>query len=117
MMLDFNLQYVMNFIKQMERINTIHQLISAERTGSPTTFAKKIGLSRSQLYNMLDFIKDLDAPVRYCKKRESFYYESSYELILNYSLKTITCDELKEIYGGFCLNSVLPDNSFGSLFV
>lgn len=116
-MLDFNLQYVMNFIKQMERINRIHQLISAERTGSPTTFAKKIGLSRSQLYNMLDFIKDLDAPVRYCKKRESFYYESSFELILNYSLKTITCDELKEICGGYSLHSVIADTGFRSLFV
>ncbi|SMP37045.1 hypothetical protein SAMN06265346_1265 [Flavobacterium hercynium] len=114
-MLDFNLQYVMNFIKQMERINTIHQLISAERTGSPTTFAKKIGLSRSQLYNMLDFIKELDAPVRYCKKRESFYYESSYELILNYSLKTITCDELKEIYGGFHLRPILLDGAMVNL--
>ncbi|OXA84082.1 hypothetical protein B0A66_21570 [Flavobacterium hercynium] len=105
----------MNFIKQMERINTIHQLISAERTGSPTTFAKKIGLSRSQLYNMLDFIKELDAPVRYCKKRESFYYESSYELILNYSLKTITCDELKEIYGGFHLRPILLDGAMVNL--
>ncbi|WP_244283572.1 hypothetical protein [Flavobacterium hercynium] len=99
----------------MERINTIHQLISAERTGSPTTFAKKIGLSRSQLYNMLDFIKELDAPVRYCKKRESFYYESSYELILNYSLKTITCDELKEIYGGFHLRPILLDGAMVNL--
>lgn len=117
MMLDFNLQYVMNFIKQMERINTIHQLISTERTGSPTNFAKKIGLSRSQLYNMLDFIKDLDAPVRYCKKRESFYYESSFELILNYSLKTITCDELKEIRGGYSFCPVLLDNSILNLFM
>lgn len=57
-------------------------------------------LSRSQLYNELDFIKELDGSVRYCKKRESFYYTASFELIFNYSLKVIKEDETKEIFVG-----------------
>lgn len=105
----------MNFIKQIERIKRIHKLISSEKTGTPSVFAKKLSLSRSQLYNELDMIKELDAPLKYCKKRESFYYETSFELILNFSLKTIKDDELKEIFGGSNFRPILLDGTLISL--
>ncbi|KQO34277.1 hypothetical protein ASF10_00720 [Flavobacterium sp. Leaf82] len=105
----------MNFIKQIERIKKIHRLISSEKTGTPVVFAKKLCLSRSQMYNELELIKELDAPVKYCKKRESFYYETPFELILNYSLKIIKDDESKEIFGGSNLRPILLDGTLISL--
>ena len=105
----------MNFIKQIERIKRMHILISSEKTGTPLVFARKLSLSRSQLYNELEVIKELDAPVKYCKKRESFYYESSFELILNFSLKTIKDDESKEIFGGSYFRPILLDGTLISL--
>ena len=105
----------MHFIRQIERIKRIHKLISSEKTGTPLVFAKKLSLSRSQLYNELEMIKELDAPVKYCKKRESFYYESSFELILNFSLKTIKDDESKEIFGGSYFRPILLDGTLISL--
>ncbi|QOG03000.1 hypothetical protein [Flavobacterium sp. MDT1-60] len=105
----------MNFVKQIERIKRIHKLISSEKTGTPVVFAKKLSLSRSQLYNELEIIKELDGPVKYCKKRESFYYETPFELILHYSLKTIKNDESKEIFGGFNLHPILLDGTLISL--
>lgn len=45
----------MNFAKQIERIQKAHQLICSENTGKPEFFALKLGISRSQLYNDLDF--------------------------------------------------------------
>ncbi len=65
---------IMNFIKQIERIKKMHLLISTEKTGSPDAFARKLQLSRRQLYNELEIIKNLDATIKYSKKRESFYY-------------------------------------------
>jgi hypothetical protein len=99
----------MNFIKQIERIKKMHHLISSEKTGTPIVFARKLSLSRSQLYNELEVIKELDAPLKYCKRRESFYYQTSFELILNYSLKTIKDDESKEIFGGSYFRPILLD--------
>ncbi|WP_276379072.1 hypothetical protein [Flavobacterium sp. H4147] len=105
----------MNFIRQIERIKKMHKLISGEKTGSPLTFAKKLSLSRSQFYNELELIKELDAPVKYCKKRETFYYETHFELILNFSLKTIREDESREIFGGFNFRPILLDGTLISL--
>ena len=101
----------MNFIKQIERIKKMHQLIGAEKTGTPDNFARKMSLSRSQLYNIIDVIKDLEAPIKYCKKRESFFYETSFDLELNYSLKTIIDNEAKEIFGGFNFRPILLDRT------
>lgn len=91
----------MNFIKQIDRIKKMHKLISSEMTGAPEVFAKKLSVSRSQLYNELNLIREFDAPVKYCKKRGSFYYETHFELILNFSLKIINDEESREIFGGF----------------
>ena len=105
----------MNFIKQIERLKRIHRLISSGKTGAPSVFAKKLSLSRSQLYNELEIIKELDAPVKYCKKRESFYYETPFELILIFSLKIIKDDESREIFGGSHFRPSLLDGSMISL--
>ena len=101
----------MNFIKQMERIKKMHLLIRSEKTGSPDAFAKKLQLSRRQLYNELEIIKNLGASIKYCKKRESFYYSEPFDLELKYSLKTIVNDETKEIYGGFNFCPILLDGT------
>lgn len=105
----------MNFIRQIKRITKMHKLIISEKTGTPEVFARKLSVSRSQLYNELDFIRELDAPVKYCKKRESFYYTSPFELIFNFSLKIIKDDETKEIFGGSYFHPSLLDGTLISL--
>ena len=64
----------MNFLDQIERLNKANTLIRSEKTGTPFEFAQKINCSRSQLYIIIDYLKSHNAPIKYCKKRESFYY-------------------------------------------
>ena len=101
----------MNFIKQIERIKKTHLLIRTEKTGSPAVFAKKLQLSRSQLYNVLELMKSFDASIKYCKKKESYYYFKPFDLELKYSLKIIIDDETKEIFGGFNFRPILLDGT------
>lgn len=82
----------------MDRIKKMHLLILNEKTGNPDDFAKTLHLSRRQLYNELEVIKNLDAPIKYCKKKESYYYSEPFDLELKYSLKTIIDDETREIF-------------------
>jgi transcriptional antiterminator len=77
----------MNFLKLFDRINRIHRFILSESTGNPDSFAKKLDISRRQLYYELESLKDLSAKVKYCKKRETFYYEVPFVLELNHSNK------------------------------
>jgi hypothetical protein len=40
--------------------------------GNPTEFAQQMNLSRSHLYNLLEQIKEMDAHIKYCKKKNIF---------------------------------------------
>ena len=82
----------MDFQKQAERINKAHQLILEERTGTPKEFAEKLKISRSQLYNLIDNLKEYQAPIKYSKKSNNFYYSKLFHLELKYTL-TVIIDE------------------------
>lgn len=105
----------MNFITQIERIKKMHELIQTEKTGNPSEFAQQMNLSRSHLYNLLEQIKEMDANIKYCKKKECFYYENPFDIIFHYSLKTITDKETKEIFGGHYLRPIVLDGSILNL--
>ena len=53
----------------------IHDLICIERTGKPTQFAEKIGVSKRTLYEYLSFMKnELNAPIVFNREKESYRY-------------------------------------------
>ena len=99
----------MNIQKQAERLNKANKLIQEEKTGSPKEFADKLNISRSQLYNIIDILKEYDAPVKYSKKTNSFYYSKPFDLEFRYSLTIILDKEKREIFGGSSLHPILVD--------
>ena len=62
---------------------------------------------------LLNSLKEYDAPIKYCKKINSFYYSKSFDLELKYSLKITLDEENKEIFGG---NNSRPTLLDGSMF-
>lgn len=71
----------MSLFKYIFRIKTIHQMIESEKTGPSEVFAYKLGVSRSVLMEHLrEMREELNAPIKYCRKRETFYYQESFKL-------------------------------------
>ena len=93
----------MNFLEQIERLNKANKLIESEKTGNPSEFAEKINCSRSQLYIIIDYLKSHNAPIKYCKKRESFYYTNCYKFYIHIHLEILEEEEIREISAGFFL--------------
>jgi bacteriocin-like protein len=90
----------MNFLDQIERLNKVNTLIRSEKTGTPSEFAQKINCSRSQLYIIIDYLKSHNAPIKYCKKREGFYYTNTFQFSVFVQLEILDEKELKKISGG-----------------
>jgi len=64
--------------EQIERIERIHYLIKKKGTGTPEELCKKLGISRRQLFRVLDFLKnDIHAPIEYSKSRRTYFYFDS----------------------------------------
>jgi hypothetical protein len=93
----------MKSLKYIDRINKIHSLISSQKTGTPETFAKKLYLSRRQMYNELEFFKNLNARIKYCKKKETFYYTTNFEFSFRYTIVAISDEDAVRINGGISL--------------
>ena len=98
----------MKTIQQLERLRKIHQYIKICKTGSPNEFANKLGLSESQLYNVLDDLKINGFPISYSRKLKSYIYNEDCELEINYSVELLTSKEKLKIVGGFVRNCFTP---------
>lgn len=72
----------MTFIDQIRRIERLDYLIRSHSTGTPAELAKKLGLSQSQLFQIMKTIKEkMDAPVYYSRNEQSYCYEEDVKFI------------------------------------
>ncbi len=95
----------MKSFEQLERIQRIIKLIKHERTGTPAEFADHLFISKRRLYEHLDEIRAMGAQVAYSKQRNTYYFSNGHELELHYSLKIISKETEKQIFGGYSLNN------------
>ncbi len=90
----------MQVIKQLNRLKKLDTLIQQAKTGAPDEFANRLGLSRSQLYNILEELKDLGAPIEYNRRLRSFYYRENFQIVTVAYVEFITPQGAERIYGG-----------------
>jgi hypothetical protein len=67
-------------LERKTRLVEIHLLIKQGKTGKPIEFARKFHISRSQMYNIIDMLKDYGAIVKYSRKHRTFYYNNDFKI-------------------------------------
>ena len=67
----------MTLYKYVCRLEHMDQLIRFGHTGSAAEFAQKVSLSPSQLKDHLRDMRDLGAPITYCRHRRSYCYNQT----------------------------------------
>ena len=58
----------------MDQMCRLHELIRLEQTGTPNELAENLQVSRSQLYKMLDIIKEYGVEVKYSRAFRTYHY-------------------------------------------
>lgn len=72
----------MTFHEQLQRLKRIDQLIRLKATGTANDLAKRLDISRSSVFRLLDDLKGFGAPIIYCRNQKMFMYKESFQLIL-----------------------------------
>lgn len=97
----------MKTLKQLERLRRIHEYIKLANTGNPKELAKRLNISERQLFNYIEYLKELDAPINFNRKLHTYYYTDDFDLLVNVSVQVMVNEELRNIYAGY---TVLKEN-------
>ena len=68
-------------LRQVALIERIDQLIRLRATGTPKTIARRLEISESSLYRLIDTIKEMGAPVEYSVKDQSYVYADDVDFL------------------------------------
>jgi len=74
----------MKFLEKLQVIERVDQLIRMKATGSPDALAEKLNVSRRCVYDIIDVMKRMDAPILYDSTRKSFYYSHNCDLMIGF---------------------------------
>lgn len=95
----------MTFLEKLKTVERVDQLIRLKCTGTPDELARKLGLTRSTVYEIIECMKNMDVDIKYCKNRKSFYYETEKVLAIGFVDKS-------KIKGGAEINEDIFKNYF-----
>jgi len=75
----------MRLTTRINLLMRIHSLIKRKGTGTPIQFARRLDISRATLFRLLRDLKDdFEAPIQYCKSRQSYFYSSNYKFDVSF---------------------------------
>jgi len=77
----------MTLLEKIRIIERTDALIRRKGTGSPKELASRLNMSESYIYKMIVLMKKLGAPINYCEKRKSYYYEYDVEFTIGFTKK------------------------------
>ena len=63
------------YLELQNLIERADRLIRLKATGTSVKFAVKLGISRATLFRLLQHLRETGKPVKYCKYRQTYYYE------------------------------------------
>lgn len=68
----------------LDRLSDIDKLISKSKTGNPANLAEKFNVSDRTIYNLLNVLKSLGAPVVWNEEKQSYCYRKQGSLIIKW---------------------------------
>ncbi len=90
----------MKLLEQIERINRLHELIRFRRTGTPQELAKRLNLSTSMVYKLMEELKMREAPIEYSRQLGTYYYTSAFQMKIYMDFRPLGEEEERSFAGG-----------------
>ena len=77
----------MTFFEKITILERVDSLIRRKATGSASELANRLGISRRSVYDIINIMKMMDAPIVYDNIRKTFVYEYECELSIGFVAK------------------------------
>lgn len=90
----------MSVKKYFYKLQQIDALIRRKSTGDQSHFSAKLNMSKSSLNYYLKEMKDLGFPIRYCRKRGSYYYDKEGKMVSRLFSDALPDEEMNKYFDG-----------------
>jgi len=90
----------MSLKKYLEKVRFIDWLICTKSTGKQKDLANRVGVSVSTINEYLNEMKEAGFPIRYCHKRQTYFYEREGRMVNSLFKEDLGREELKKVNGG-----------------
>jgi predicted DNA-binding transcriptional regulator YafY len=77
----------MEFLRKLEVIERVDKLIKLNSTGTADDLSKRLCISRRSVYNILELMKKMGAPIEYSQTRSTYYYSYQCDLVIGFKSK------------------------------
>ena len=99
----------MNRFNFFDKLIFFEKLVRQGRTGTPQELARRLSLSRSALYRIIDEINSHGTTIGYCRTSRTFRYNCDKVFEINFGVKVMTDpEEMRDISGGWKLFLSVP---------
>jgi len=95
----------MTFQERLLKLDRLHHLLRRKGTGSPAELAQRLNVCERTVYKLLEDLRNLDAPIAYCRQRCTYYYE--YDVVLQI-VPLDSNDASKSVKGGIKIDFIFP---------
>lgn len=83
------------FFEILDLIDRLDGLIRRKATGKPSELARRLNVCERKLYQLIDTLRNLGAPVEYCSQRESYYYTTDVEFRRELFVQRVDAEKIK----------------------
>ena len=97
----------MKLLEQIDRINRLHEMIKYRRTGTPKELARRLNLSTSMIYKLMDELKLREAPIQYSRQLGTYYYSKSFQMKITIDFKMLPEEDKYSCFGGCSQNNLM----------
>jgi Mn-dependent DtxR family transcriptional regulator len=90
----------MSLKRYLEKLRFIDWLICTKSTGKQKDLADRLGVSVSTVNEYLNEMKEAGFPIRYCHKRQTYFYEREGRMVNSLFEERLDREALKKANGG-----------------
>jgi DNA-binding Lrp family transcriptional regulator len=97
--------------KEVVKIKELDIELHKKCTGNAKTLARRIGVSRSTLYNLFEELEEIGAEIGLDPQKNTYYYIKEVKIVFSVELESnniLTVSDLKKIFGGTKNNCFNP---------
>ncbi len=83
------------FFEILDLIDRLDGLIRRKSTGKPSELARRLNVCERKVYQLIDTLRNLGAPVEYCSQRESYFYTTDVEFRRELFVQRVDAEKIK----------------------